>query len=85
MNAKNLREMNSIKRKQTEEALNQFWSKVKAKALARHDPDCAICYNPFVPFKKTILLDCSHVFHKNCLDNFEKFDREVNNELQDPD
>ena len=30
MNQKNLREMNSIKRKRTEEALNQFWSKVKA-------------------------------------------------------
>ena len=77
--------MNSFKRKQAEQALDQFWSNIKAQAVARQDPDCPICYNPFVPFKKTVLLDCSHVYHQNCLDNYEKFDREANNQMQAPD
>ena len=61
--------------------LNEFWTEVKAKALAREENECPICFNQFVIYKQTVLLDCSHLYHQNCLDNFEKFDKEANHDL----
>ena len=55
-----------------------MWMKIKEKAMERCDNECPICYGPFVFNKKTVLLDCSHVFHANCLENYEKFDRNTN-------
>ena len=64
-----------------ENGLDKFWTDVKANALARNDMDCPICFNPFVIYKQTALLDCSHMYHVNCIQNYEKFDREANHEL----
>ena len=59
-----------------------MWQKIKMQAMARQDNNCPICYNPFVAYKETALLDCSHMFHACCLLNFEKFDQEANEDLR---
>ena len=81
MNEKNERAQESFKKKQKAMELDQFWTEVKAKAMARNECECPICYMPFVFHKQTVLLDCSHLYHQNCLDNYEKFDREANYDL----
>ena len=58
----------------TLQKLSEFWQKTKEKALKRCEKDCPICYNPFNNEKETYLLSCSHLFHKCCLESFEKFD-----------
>lgn len=65
-----------------EQKLSAMWQKTKQQALARHDEHCPICFNLFVSYKETALLDCSHMFHANCLLNFEKYDREAHEENQ---
>jgi len=67
MQEKNLRNSLKLKQMDEEQKLSMFWQK--------------ICYNAFVTFKETALLDCSHIFHANCLKNFEKFDREAHENL----
>ena len=66
-----------------EQKLNEFWAGVKEQAMDRGDTDCPICFNPFVNYKKTSLLDCSHMYHANCLQNFEKYDTKERNEIGD--
>lgn len=51
------------KRRQDEAELSEFWRQIKEQALDRRDTDCPICFNQFVNYKKTALLDCSHMFH----------------------
>ncbi len=67
MQEKNLRNSLKLKQMDEEQKLSMFWQKVKTQALDRKETDCPICYNAFVTFKETALLDCSHIFHANCL------------------
>jgi len=50
------------------------WEMVEAKALQRDEQDCAICLCDLGgPSKKKVLTSCSHIFHANCLESFERF------------
>ncbi|GAB5367600.1 hypothetical protein AAMO2058_001244700 [Amorphochlora amoebiformis] len=50
------------------------WKAVRARAMARkaHHQPCPICCDAF-GLGKQVILSCSHVFHKVCLKNFERF------------
>lgn len=50
------------------------WSAVRDRARARGETaePCPICQEEFKDSEQ-VLLSCSHVFHKTCLRNFEKF------------
>mmetsp|Transcript_1334 Transcript_1334/g.4086 ORF Transcript_1334/g.4086 Transcript_1334/m.4086 type:complete len:120 (+) Transcript_1334:749-1108(+) len=50
------------------------WEMVEARALQRDEQDCAICLCDLGgPSKKKVLTSCSHLFHANCLESFERF------------
>jgi len=50
------------------------WAEVKSQSVARGDSTapCVICKEDFGQSKQ-VLLSCSHVFHKHCLQAFEKY------------
>ena len=48
------------------------WNNIVNK-MEKRDHTCAICLCEFKN-KSLYVLDCSHCFHKNCLDSFERFD-----------
>ncbi|KAL3837484.1 hypothetical protein ACJMK2_022838 [Sinanodonta woodiana] len=50
------------------------WQGIKAKSNDRNDSDmpCVICKEDF-GFQDQVLLSCSHVFHKACLQAFERY------------
>ena len=54
-------------------SLNQ-WKKVEEKTVKREDykGECPICLDK-LSSRESVILSCSHVFHKVCLQNFEKF------------
>ncbi|XP_014783096.1 RING finger protein 32 [Octopus bimaculoides] len=55
--------------------LSEFeWKNVKEQSNSRHDScqPCVICKENFGE-ESQVLLSCSHVFHKTCLQAFEKF------------
>lgn len=49
------------------------WDGVIDKMKNRKNEVCAICFCDYGN-KALYILDCSHCFHKNCLDSFERFD-----------
>lgn len=49
------------------------WDNIMDKMKQRHNEVCAICFCNYGN-KPLYILDCSHCFHKNCLDSFERFD-----------
>ena len=55
------------------------WENIKNIALERQKQsgDCAICCNKLFsenkPTKDLYLLSCSHIYHKNCLHSFERY------------
>ena len=50
------------------------WDAVETEARVRHDAFCPICMEGFSNGYE-VLLSCSHIFHRTCLQNFEKFMR----------
>ncbi|KAK3597060.1 hypothetical protein CHS0354_022064 [Potamilus streckersoni] len=50
------------------------WQGIKARSNDRNDSDlpCVICKEDF-GFQDQVLLSCSHVFHKACLQAFERY------------
>jgi len=48
------------------------WKNIVNK-MEKRDHTCAICLCEFNN-KSLYVLDCTHCFHKNCLDSFERFD-----------
>ncbi|KAL5468764.1 hypothetical protein EMCRGX_G029880 [Ephydatia muelleri] len=50
------------------------WASVKSASLARGDSrqPCPICQTEY-GLKEQVLLSCSHVFHKTCLQSFERY------------
>ena len=49
------------------------WKNIVNKMEQREQHTCAICLCEFKN-KSLYVLDCTHCFHKNCLDSFERFD-----------
>ncbi|KAI8913644.1 hypothetical protein EDD86DRAFT_201121 [Gorgonomyces haynaldii] len=47
------------------------WESIKQRALLRLEP-CAICQQHFYR-PKQVLLSCSHMFHRSCIENYEKY------------
>ena len=66
---------NKVKKhkKQEQQKLSNIWQDRKEKALSRGDKDCPICYSRLA-IKDCVLLDCTHVYHKCCLEAFERYD-----------
>jgi hypothetical protein len=49
------------------------WNKIYREMQKRSNDNCAICFGS-LNRKNNYLLNCTHCFHKNCLDSFERFD-----------
>lgn len=49
------------------------WKSIEAKTIQREDTKskCPICLE-YLSLKSTVILSCSHIFHKICLSNFER-------------
>ena len=62
--------------KKDEERLDKFWKPIFDKFTSRGEKECPVCYNSYRMFGegKVYLLDCSHMYHKCCLESFERFD-----------
>jgi hypothetical protein len=60
--------------KNEEAKLNKFWQDIKDRATHRGDKECPICYNPYQTCREIYLLNCTHMYHKLCLESFENFD-----------
>jgi len=59
------------------------WSKVEAAALSRDEQCCAICLGDLGgPDKRKALTSCSHLFHAQCLESFERFATAVSADTQ---
>ncbi|KRX06004.1 hypothetical protein PPERSA_01082 [Pseudocohnilembus persalinus] len=59
------------------------WLEIKKRAIERNEPDCAICYNSLLDKtkkKQLYLLSCTHVFHANCLNAFERYNLNTGHE-----
>jgi len=55
---------------------NEEWVQIEEKNKKREDHhSCPICLEGFKTPNNQIILSCSHVFHKTCLSNFEKFSK----------
>ena len=54
--------------------LSKEWASIEAKVSSRLERDacCPICMEGFNQGYE-VLLSCSHIFHRNCLDSFESF------------
>ena len=61
------------KNKKKEEKNKTDWNNIVNKMENRDNHTCAICLCEFKN-KPLYVLDCTHCFHKNCLDSFERFD-----------
>jgi hypothetical protein len=48
------------------------WEVIEAKLVTRHDATCPICMEGFNQGYE-VLLSCSHIFHRSCLESFERF------------
>jgi hypothetical protein len=70
--------------KKEDEKLDKFWAPVKEKFEKRGEKECPICYNSYKNHQngEVYLLDCSHMYHKCCLESFERFD--LGNQLACP-
>ena len=53
------------------------WETVEEHSKKREDGLCPICLEQFKNQEHTIL-SCSHVFHKACLDSFERYNKFFN-------
>ena len=51
---------------------NDPWEKI-LKEIKKRDDKCAICFS-IMDNKQVYITSCSHCYHKNCLESFEKFD-----------
>lgn len=58
------------------------WSKIEKRNLERqkHKEPCPICYDD-LHFTEQSILSCSHVFHKRCLESFERHTKNRGMEL----
>ncbi|XP_044803048.2 RING finger protein 32 isoform X1 [Bubalus bubalis] len=54
------------------ELSEEEWGEIQTQALRREAPDCPICLTALAP-RETVLLSCSHVFHRACLRALEEF------------
>lgn len=63
----------SSKNTENEISIQVNWSKMVQQVKKRGSESCAICLTSMIN-KATYITNCSHCFHKNCLDSFEKFD-----------
>lgn len=54
----------------------QEWKHVEQQSLDRFNDKepCPICYEE-LRFQEQTILSCSHVFHRRCLESFERFQR----------
>ena len=50
------------------------WESVKTASQTRADHSCPICQERFT-HQDQVLLSCSHVYHRSCLESYEKYAR----------
>ena len=63
----------------------QEWKDIEQTSLKRFNDKepCPICYEE-LRFQEQNILSCSHVFHKKCLESFERFQRSKGQERACP-
>jgi len=49
------------------------WEDVKEKGLKYEQTECAICQCAFDGFRKMCMLQCGHIFHRNCTESYERY------------
>ncbi|KAI9193155.1 uncharacterized protein BJ171DRAFT_303707 [Polychytrium aggregatum] len=51
---------------------NADWNHIKMTFMTRNESSCSICQDEFRT-EDQILLSCSHVFHRHCIESYERF------------
>ena len=67
------KEKELLEKNKKKEKSGTDWNNIVNKMENRNNNTCAICLCEFKN-KPLYVLDCTHCFHKNCLDSFERFD-----------
>ena len=70
------------KNKLTQKCINRL--NKKNKIDLDKESECSICIEPIVDSTKLIYLDCNHVFHKNCLQEWVKSQSKQDNTINCP-
>jgi hypothetical protein len=59
--------------KQVSAEISEYWQEKRIQALERQEIECSICYQKLLG-KPVVLLDCTHIYHDQCLESFERYD-----------
>jgi hypothetical protein len=54
------------------------WNNIMKEIKNRENDTCAICFSNMIN-KRIYVTSCTHCFHKNCLESFEKYDHVLDN------
>ena len=56
----------------TTDALNEYLDNNTSNSISNDNTDCCICLDKFEENHKSIVLECSHRFHRACISNWLK-------------
>ena len=56
----------------TTDALNEYLDNNTSNSISNDNTDCCICLDKFEENHKSIVLECSHRFHRSCISNWLK-------------
>lgn len=56
----------------TTDALNEYLDNNTSNSISNDNTDCCICLDKFEENHKSIILECSHRFHRTCITNWLK-------------
>ena len=56
----------------TNDALNEYLDNNTSNSISNNNIDCCICLDKFEENNTSIVLDCSHRFHRACISNWLK-------------
>jgi hypothetical protein len=57
-------------------SIKNDWNAIMKDIKCRDNDSCAICFTSMAN-KRVIITSCTHCFHKNCLESFEKYDHVI--------
>jgi hypothetical protein len=73
---KDLKEFKVIDEDMINKKVITNWNQIMKGIKCRENENCAICFTSMVN-KRVVITSCTHCFHKNCLESFEKFDHVI--------
>lgn len=56
----------------TTDALNEYLDNNTSNSISNDNTECCICLDKFEENHKSIVLECSHRFHRSCISNWLK-------------